>query len=114
MEEREDNSNAATAAAIVANEEEDEEADGNESLSLSSVEASSSSRSRWFAGWLSFLRDAFGIIQDQIRIVVFLSIVAIPIAVLEGWTIVRGLYWMVVTATTIGLGDKCTSIYSLD
>jgi len=46
------------------------------------------------------------ICKEQIRNIIFLLLISIPIILLEKWSIVKGLYWIMITATTIGLGDE--------
>lgn len=48
----------------------------------------------------------FGICMNQIGIFVILIAVAIPVILIEKWDLSKGIYWMVITGTTIGLGDE--------
>eukprot|EP00536_Pseudo-nitzschia_multiseries_P000123 jgi/Psemu1/177967/e_gw1.3.68.1 len=45
-------------------------------------------------------------VKEQMGNIIILTIILVPIVVLEGWSPVKGLYWMVVTGTTVGLGDE--------
>jgi CBS domain-containing protein len=45
-------------------------------------------------------------IQDNIWSIIVLICTAIPVIVMEKWDAVKGMYWMAITATTIGLGDE--------
>ena len=54
----------------------------------------------------AFLCDIYNICKEQIRNLIFLFIAGIPIIILEKWSVLKGLYWVVITATTIGLGDE--------
>lgn len=48
----------------------------------------------------------FLVCKDNLLSIAILISIAIPIIVIEDWGIVKGLYWMVITGTTIGLGDE--------
>lgn len=48
----------------------------------------------------------FGICLSQIGVFVILIAIAIPIILIEEWDLIKGIYWMVITGTTIGLGDE--------
>jgi hypothetical protein len=48
------------------------------------------------------------IIRDNTWSILILIATAIPVIVIEKWDAMKGVYWMVVTATTIGLGDETT------
>ena len=54
----------------------------------------------------SFIQDIYGIVKEQHRNLALMLVLAIPVVVMEGWSIVEGLYWLVITGTTIGLGDR--------
>ncbi|KAG7353547.1 ion channel [Nitzschia inconspicua] len=41
--------------------------------------------------------------------IVILFAVAIPVILIEKWDFAKGIYWMVITSTTIGLGDETPS-----
>jgi hypothetical protein len=46
------------------------------------------------------------IVRDNTWSILILIATAIPVIVIEKWDAVKGVYWMVITATTIGLGDE--------
>jgi potassium channel subfamily K, other eukaryote len=48
----------------------------------------------------------FYVFLDQLWILLILIAVAVPVILIEEWSIVKGVYWMVITGTTIGLGDE--------
>jgi len=52
-----------------------------------------------------FFLSIYQIVKEQIRNVIVLIILGIPIIILEKWSAVKGIYWLIVTGTTIGLGD---------
>lgn len=54
----------------------------------------------------AFCNDVVHLIKEQLRNVIILIVIGIPIIILERWSVVKGLYWMIITATTIGLGDE--------
>jgi Ion channel len=54
----------------------------------------------------SSLVSAFAICRAQALGFVVLCAVATPVVLLEKWSFVKGLYWAVITGTTIGLGDE--------
>jgi hypothetical protein len=63
--------------------------------------------------WYQEICEIYGdIAKKQFWNIALMIVVAIPIIFLEKWDIVKGLYWMVITATTIGLGDE-TPIHPL-
>mmetsp|Transcript_18829 Transcript_18829/g.52614 ORF Transcript_18829/g.52614 Transcript_18829/m.52614 type:complete len:383 (-) Transcript_18829:303-1451(-) len=45
-------------------------------------------------------------VKGQLGNIVVLMIIALPIILMEGWSPVKGIYWMAVTGTTVGLGDE--------
>ena len=53
-----------------------------------------------------FLYDILGIVKEQRMNIVILIILATPVFILEKWSFERGIYWFVITATTVGLGDE--------
>jgi potassium channel subfamily K len=54
----------------------------------------------------SFLSELYKIGKEQRMNIVVLTAFAIPVIILEKWSIVKGIYWLVITSTTIGLGDE--------
>ena len=54
----------------------------------------------------SFFLEIAHIAKEYMMSSIALVVIAIPIMVLEKWSVVKGIYWMVVTGTTIGLGDE--------
>lgn len=54
----------------------------------------------------TILNTAIYIFNKQFVSVVVLTAIAIPVILLEQWDAVKGIYWMVITATSIGLGDE--------
>ena len=54
----------------------------------------------------SFLSELYRIIKEQRVNIMVLAALAIPVIILEKWSIVKGIYWLVITSTTIGLGDE--------
>jgi hypothetical protein len=54
----------------------------------------------------TILTDIYTICKEQFRYMIVLIIIAIPIIILERWSAIKGLYWMIISATTIGLGDE--------
>lgn len=54
----------------------------------------------------SFLRNICHTVIGQFRPIATLLLLAVPIFLLEKWDFVKGLYWVIVTGTTIGLGDE--------
>ncbi len=54
----------------------------------------------------SFLHDIYGIAKEQRMSIVILLVLASPVFILEKWSIERGIYWFIITATTVGLGDE--------
>lgn len=55
---------------------------------------------------LSFVRNICQTVIGQFRPIATLLLLAVPIFLLEKWDFVKGLYWVIVTGTTIGLGDE--------
>ena len=55
---------------------------------------------------VTILTDICTICREQFRYMIVLIIIAIPITILERWSVTKGLYWMIISATTIGLGDE--------
>jgi hypothetical protein len=51
-------------------------------------------------------RAFLAIFLDHMWALLILVPVAIPVIVIEEWGIIKGIYWMVITGTTIGLGDE--------
>ena len=56
-----------------------------------------------------FLYDIYGIVKQQRMNIIILIVLAIPVFILEKWSFVRGIYWFIITATTVGLGDEFPS-----
>ncbi|KAL3911906.1 MAG: hypothetical protein SGARI_001416 [Bacillariaceae sp.] len=56
------------------------------------------------------LKESFlmylGILKEQFWAIVSLIVIAIPVIWIENWDAVKGIYWMVITGTTVGLGDE--------
>lgn len=55
---------------------------------------------------VSFFAAALWICRAQAPAFAVLCAIATPVVLLEQWTFVKGLYWGVITGTTIGLGDE--------
>lgn len=53
----------------------------------------------------SLFREVVTISLAEAPIVAILVVLGAPIVYLEGWEVIQGVYWMVVTGTTIGFGD---------
>mmetsp|Transcript_20941 Transcript_20941/g.45598 ORF Transcript_20941/g.45598 Transcript_20941/m.45598 type:complete len:183 (-) Transcript_20941:243-791(-) len=53
-----------------------------------------------------FFLDIAHVAKEYMMISGVLVVIGIPIMVLEKWSAIRGIYWLVVTSTTIGLGDE--------
>lgn len=59
------------------------------------------------SSWLqSLIKNYCSIIKENTWSIIILIATAIPVIVLEKWDAIKGVYWMVITATTIGLGDE--------
>jgi len=54
----------------------------------------------------SFISDIFHIVNEQRTNIAVLIVLAIPVMLIEKFSFVEGMYWLVITGTTIGLGDK--------
>lgn len=54
----------------------------------------------------SFLYDIYEVGKDLRTNLVILIILATPIITLEKWSIMEGLYWLLITCTTVGFGDE--------
>jgi len=54
----------------------------------------------------SFMYDVYKIAREQRVNIMVLFILAIPVIVLEKWGFVKGFYWIIITGSTIGLGDE--------
>jgi len=54
----------------------------------------------------SFLHDVYKNVKEQRVVIVVLIVLFMPVIILEKWSIVQGLYWLIITSTTIGLGDE--------
>jgi Ion channel/EF hand len=59
-----------------------------------------------FRKFIESFKIYFNICLNQMWVMVFLFAVAIPVILIEKWDFVKGIYWMVITGTTIGLGDE--------
>lgn len=60
----------------------------------------------WLSSNSDFLRHTWIVLRRQALSIVILVLLAVPVIILEQWDVIKGLYWMVITATTIGLGDE--------
>jgi len=49
--------------------------------------------------------DIMHVIVNQLPMLFFLFLIMMIVAHIEGWSIVEGIYWMVMTGTTVGFGD---------
>eukprot|EP00534_Pseudo-nitzschia_fraudulenta_P011130 CAMPEP_0201204628 /NCGR_PEP_ID=MMETSP0851-20130426/169255_1 /ASSEMBLY_ACC=CAM_ASM_000631 /TAXON_ID=183588 /ORGANISM="Pseudo-nitzschia fraudulenta, Strain WWA7" /LENGTH=372 /DNA_ID=CAMNT_0047492757 /DNA_START=91 /DNA_END=1209 /DNA_ORIENTATION=- len=54
----------------------------------------------------NFMHEVCGMLETQSRSIVILIVLAMPVMVLEKWSFVKGIYWLIITGTTIGLGDE--------
>lgn len=54
----------------------------------------------------SLLVESFRICKAQAPFLAVLFAMGTPVVFLENWTFIKGLYWGVITGTTIGLGDE--------
>ena len=68
--------------------------------------ATTISDSSYTSGLQDSFHTYFGILKEQFWAIVSLVIIAIPIIYIERWDAVKGIYWMVITGTTVGLGDE--------
>ena len=57
----------------------------------------------------SLIYDIIDIVKGETMFIVTLSILGIPICYLENWSFLKGMYWLVITATTVGLGDEVSN-----
>lgn len=53
----------------------------------------------------SFLGELGDVCRAEAPIILCLVALGSPIAYLEGWDVVQGLYWMMITGCTVGFGD---------
>lgn len=53
----------------------------------------------------SFVRELGEVCWAEAPIILCLVALGAPIAYLEGWNVVMGLYWMMITGSTVGFGD---------
>ncbi|KAL3900593.1 MAG: hypothetical protein SGARI_006209, partial [Bacillariaceae sp.] len=58
------------------------------------------------SGFQETFHTYFGILKEQFWAIVGLIIIAIPVIYIERWDAIKGIYWMVITGTTVGLGDE--------
>lgn len=54
--------------------------------------------------------DIIDIVKGQLFFIATLMVLAIPLCYLENWSFVEGMYWLVITATTVGLGDEVSKV----
>jgi len=54
----------------------------------------------------SFANDIYQIAKEQRFKFLLVLILAMPVIILEKWSVVEGLYWIVITSTTVGFGDE--------
>jgi len=53
-----------------------------------------------------FIGDIYKAAKDQKYLLILMVILAVPMIVIEKWSLIQGLYWLAITGTTIGLGDQ--------
>ncbi len=54
----------------------------------------------------SFIYDILAILKRQWIGILILLVLAMPVFILEKWSLERGIYWFMITATTVGFGDE--------
>lgn len=54
----------------------------------------------------SLANDVYQIAKEQRFKFLLVLILAMPVIILEKWSVVRGLYWIIITSTTVGFGDE--------
>jgi potassium channel subfamily K len=54
----------------------------------------------------SLANDIYQIAKEQRFKFLLVLILAMPVIILEKWSVVEGLYWIVITSTTVGFGDE--------
>jgi hypothetical protein len=59
-----------------------------------------------FSGFKEGFYTYFDILKKQFWVIAGLVVIAVPVIYIEKWDVVKGIYWMVITGTTVGLGDE--------